>query len=316
MRLVTVAPNPAIDRLYELDRLVRDAVNRPVRETWVAGGKGLNVARVARALGAEVTSVALLAGHAGHWMADTLAGEGIPTRIAWASGETRTCLAIYDAADGTLTELNEAGPTVSPTEWTGLEDAVRAELASGDAGLLTISGSLPPGAPDDAIARIARLAVEAGVPVALDGSGPALLAALATSPWLVKLNAAEAATTLGRPVATDDAAAELLARALVDAGGGTVVLTRGAAGALAVDAGGHGFVVSPPAVRGPFPVGSGDAFLAGLAAGRLRGDRFDDALRLAAAAAAANAAVRGAGRLDPGAVEGLMAEVVVTEIAA
>ena len=142
------------------------------------------------------------------------------------------------------------------------------------------------------------------------------MAALATSPWLVKLNTAEAAATLGRPVAADDAAAELLARALVDAGAGTVVLTRGAAGAVAVERGGRGLAVSPPVVRGPFPVGSGDAFLAGLAVGRLRGDRFDDALRLAAAAAAANAAERGAGRLDPGAVERLVSEVVVSEIAA
>ena len=315
MGLITVAPNPAIDRLYELDRLVRDTVNRPVRETWVAGGKGLNVARVARALGAEVTAVALLAGHAGRWMAEALAGEGIPTRIAWTSGETRTCLAIHDAADGTLTEINEAGPRVSPTEWTGLEDAVRAELAAGGAGVLSISGSLPPGAPDDGIARIARLALDAGVPVALDGSGPALLEALATSPWLVKLNAAEAAATLGRPMATDDAGANLLARALADAGAGTVVLTRGAAGAVAIAAGGRGLVVSPPAVRGPFPVGSGDAFLAGLAVGRLRGDRFDDGLRLAAAAAAANAMERGAGRLDPGAVDRLLAEVTITEVA-
>ena len=60
-------------------------------------------------------AVALLAGHAGQWMADTLAAEGIRTRWAWTDGETRTCLAIHDAADGTLTELNEAGPTVSGT---------------------------------------------------------------------------------------------------------------------------------------------------------------------------------------------------------
>ena len=72
-------------------------------------------------------------------------GRGSRSRIAWTSGETRTCLAIHDAADGTLTELNEAGPTVSPAEWAGLEQAVRAELATGGAGLLTISGSLPPG---------------------------------------------------------------------------------------------------------------------------------------------------------------------------
>ena len=120
MRLVTVAPNPSIDRLYELDRLVRDAVNRPRVETRVAGGKGLNVARAARALGAEVAAVALLAGHAGQWIAETLAAEGIDARLAWADGETRTCVAIHDGSDGTLTELNEAGPEVGPAAWAGV----------------------------------------------------------------------------------------------------------------------------------------------------------------------------------------------------
>ena len=80
MRLVTVTPNPSIDRLYELERLVRGEVNRPTTETLVAGGKGLNVARAATALGAEVRAVGLLAGHAGRWLADALAAEGIVGR--------------------------------------------------------------------------------------------------------------------------------------------------------------------------------------------------------------------------------------------
>lgn len=56
MRLVSIAPNPSIDRLYELDRLRIGAINRPLGETLVAGGKGLNVARAAASLGADVTS--------------------------------------------------------------------------------------------------------------------------------------------------------------------------------------------------------------------------------------------------------------------
>jgi fructose-1-phosphate kinase PfkB-like protein len=57
--------------------------------------------------------------------------------------------------------------------------------------------------------------------------------------------------------------------------------------------------VTLPAVQGPYPVGSGDAFLAGLAAATLAGKSLEDALRLASGAAAANALVAGAGDLDP-----------------
>jgi 1-phosphofructokinase family hexose kinase len=314
MRLVAVAPNPSIDRLYELDRLVRDAVNRPRVETRVAGGKGLNVVRAAHALGAEAAAVALLAGHAGRWMAEALAAEGIAARLAWADGETRTCLAIHDGSDGTLTELNEAGPAVGSAAWAGLVEALRAELAGGDVGLVTISGSLPPGAPPDGLAELARTATSAGVEVAVDAAGAALERALATRPWLVKLNAAEAAATLGELPQPDETGAAGAARRLAARSGGAVIVTRGSEGAVAIDVGGGAFRVAGPTVRGPYPVGSGDAFLAGLAVGRLRELPFVEALQLAAATAAANALRRGAGHLELADVERLAGSIEVEPI--
>ena len=299
LRLVAVAPNPAIDRVYELDRFERDAVNRPRSETRQAGGKGLNVARAAALLGADVVAVAPLAGHAGRWLAEALAAEGIATRIAWRSGETRTCVAIHDAADDTLTELNEAGPVFEPVAWAALVEATRAELAVGGVGLLTISGSLPPGAPVDGLARFVAVAAAADVPVALDAGGPALAAALAGGPWLVKLNAAEAAATLERPVGPDAASSADAAAAIAALSGGAVIVTRGIDGAIARTTDGRLLLVPAPVVHGRYPVGSGDAFMAGLAAATLRGAPFEDALRLASSAAACNALVQGAGRLDP-----------------
>ena len=315
MRLVAVAPNPAIDRLYELDRLTRDAVNRPRAETRLAGGKGFNVARAASSLGAEVTVVALLAGHAGRWMAETLAAEGIAGRFAWAPGETRTCIAIHDAHDGTLTELNEAGPNVSFDAWTGLIGALRDELASGDVGLVTISGSLPPGAPADGLAQLAAVAAELAVPVGLDAGGPAMHLGLATRPWLVKLNAAEAAATLDRGEATDEASAREAVRQIASRTGGTVIVTRGLDGAVVRAPDGTAFRVGVAGGRGPFPVGSGDAFLAGVAVATLRGGSLVEAVRLGAAAAGANARLAGAGRLDPGDVDRLVGDVRVEPLA-
>ncbi len=315
MRLVAVAPNPSIDRLYEVDRLERDAINRPRVETRVAGGKGLNVARAAVALGAEVSALALLAGHAGRWVAEALAGEGIAGRYAWTDGETRSCVAVHDATDDTLTELNEAGPPVSAAGWAGFVETLRAELVSGGAGLISISGSLPPGAPPDGLAQLASVGRRADVRVALDAGGPVLGPALQTGPWLVKLNAAEAGVTLGLPAAGDDARAVEAARGIAARSGGAVIVTRGLAGAVAVGPDGAAFRVAPPPVRGSYPVGGGDAFLAGVAVATLRGRSFDDALRLGAAAAIANALVRGAGRFDPSEAERLAAVIRVTPIA-
>jgi 1-phosphofructokinase family hexose kinase len=330
MRLVSIAPNPSIDRLYELDRLRIDAVNRPGSETLVAGGKGLNVARAAASLGADVTAVALLAGHAGRWIADALAGEGIAARLAWCDGETRSCIAIHDAHDESLTELNEAGPSVDQAAWERLVGALRAELLAGSVGavgLVTVSGSLPPGAPSDGIAQLVAVSRAAGVPIGVDCSGEALRRALLERPTLVKLNLAEAEATISRARTDraagtdgtsgsngDEARAVALARELTERTGGATIVTRGLGGAVAVAPDGRLMRISPPAVRGSYPVGSGDAFLAGVATAMLRGSSFDEALRLGAAAAAANSQRRGAGRLEPAKVRELLPNVSVEPI--
>jgi len=348
MRLVAIAPNPSIDRLYELDRLRIDAVNRPRSETLVAGGKGLNVARAAASLGADVMAVALLAGHAGRWIADALAGEGIAARLVWCDGETRSCIAIHDAGDESLTELNEAGPSVDPVAWERLVGALRAELSAGAAraavggaagaagaaraavgavGLVTVSGSLPLGAPSDGVAQLVAVARAAGVPIGVDCSGEALRRALSERPTLVKLNLAEAEATISGAGTDgtaakdgsggahgDEARAVALARALTERTGGATIVTRGLGGAVAVAPDGRLLRISPPAVRGSYPVGSGDAFTAGVATAMLGGASFDEALRLGAAAAAANSQRRGAGRLDAAKVSELLPAVSVEPI--
>ena len=316
MRLVSIAPNPSIDRLYELDRLRIGAINRPLGETLVAGGKGLNVARAAASLGADVTAIALLAGHAGRWIADALANEGIRTRLAWCDGETRSCIAIHDGGDDALTELNEAGPTVDVSAWEGLVGTLRAELMEGAAravGLVTVSGSLPPGAPDDGVAQLVAVASAAGVPIAVDCSGEPLRRALSERPTIVKLNLAEAAATLADP-GSGDVTAVALARELTARTGGTTVITLGLDGAVAAAPDGHVVRISPPAIRGRYPVGSGDAFMAGVATAMLRGAPFEEALRLGAAAAAANAQRQGAGRLDPAEVARVVSSISVEPI--
>ena len=47
--IVCLAANPSVDRLFEVERLVKGDIHRPSSFVQVAGGKGLNVARAARA---------------------------------------------------------------------------------------------------------------------------------------------------------------------------------------------------------------------------------------------------------------------------
>jgi 1-phosphofructokinase len=308
-RLLFVAANPSIDRLYELDRLEIGGIHRPSSMTAVPGGKGLNAARAAAALGGLVTAVAILGGRAGDWIADGLADRGLDVRVVSASGETRTCVSVLDRSTGALTEIYEPGSEVDRAVWDALEATIRAELDRGDVAAVALSGSLPPGAPTDGFARIARIAAAALPPVTIlaDTYGAALTAVLGERPAVIKLNAAEASEASGLDV-IDPVSAAKAAGVLRDLGAKAVVVTLGTSGAAIVDGSGASRLV-PPDLVGPYPVGSGDAVLAGLAVAIARGDPLADAARLGLAAGVANAQVPGAGELDPSSIGAILARV-------
>jgi 1-phosphofructokinase family hexose kinase len=307
--IVCLAANPSVDKLFEVDRLVRGDIHRPSSFVEVAGGKGLNVARAARALGVEVRAVALMRGHTGRWLVDMLNAEGVPCSFVWTHGENRSSLSVADRETGGLTEFYEHGSEVPEAAWVELVDAAASAWVEG--GWLTISGSMPQGAPREGYRSLVAEARAAGVRVALDSEGDRLRLALEAAPDVVKVNAAEAGELLGVPTARRDealAAAQKL-RALAGGDGHAGVVTRGADGVVVAAPDGT-LYEGTLYVRGRYPVGSGDAFLAGLADGLADGD-WDNALHLALGAATANAEVPGAGRLDRVRAEALAAQAVV-----
>ncbi len=290
--IVCVAPNPSIDKLFVVERLEPGSIHRPCSFVQVPGGKGLNVARAAATLGADVRAVALLGGHSGRWIADELETLGLDTTAVWHSAQTRSCLSVADADAMTLTEFYENGLPVNENVWA--EVVARVGEQAADASWVTVSGSLPPGVPSGGYAQL-----DLGENLAVDATrlGRA-------HPALVKVNAAEAADMTGSAIDSAEhalAAAHAL-RAQAGGDGHAVIVTLGRDGALLVDDAGvawHGVVDA----SGPYPVGSGDAFLAGIVVALERGAQWPGALRAALGAGAANAELPGAGRLERGRAE-------------
>jgi 1-phosphofructokinase family hexose kinase len=311
--IVCLAANPSIDKLFEVDRLVRGDIHRPLGFVQTAGGKGLNVARAAHALGAEVTAVTILRGHAGTWLREQLAAEGVPGVYVWAHGESRSSLSVADRETGGLTEFYEHGPVAPSAAWTELVHAA-ASLFDG-AAWLTISGSLPRGAPDEGYRDLVAEARAAGVRVAVDCEGERLRYALEAGPDVVKVNSTEVRELLEVPTARREEALAS-ARKLRDLAGGdghAGLVTRGSEGVVLAAPDGT-LYEGALYVRGRYPVGSGDAFLAGLVTGLDRGGPWDESLRLALGAATANAELPGAGRLEPARAEELASQAVVTVV--
>jgi 1-phosphofructokinase family hexose kinase len=287
--ILCVAANPSIDRLFAVERLTPGEIHRPAEFAQVPGGKGLNVARSAAALGGDVTAAALLGGHAGRWIAEQLEAEGVPLRATWFEAETRSSLSVAGAIEG-LTEFYEHGHPVAAAEWAAFAELVASLMPA--ATWTTLSGSLPVGAPVDGYERLMGTGR-----VALDARDRGIDA----GPAVVKLNAAEAAHAVG----LDDARAA--AEELHRRSGGAAVVTRGEDGAVLVAPDGS-LIEGRTATAGPYPVGSGDAFLAGLVVALDRGAGWPEAFRAALGAGAANAELPGAGRLDRARAEELAAQ--------
>jgi 1-phosphofructokinase family hexose kinase len=296
--IVCLAANPSIDRLFEVDRLVKGDIHRPQSFVQVAGGKGLNVARAASALGADVVAVAILRGYSGRWLQDMLQAEGVDGEFVWTHGENRSSLSVADRESAGLTEFYEHGEVAPSSAWVELVHAAVSRLTAG--AWLTISGSMPRGAPDDGYRDLIAEVRSLGAHVALDAEGARLREALSVEPDVVKVNVAEAGGLLGIPTARpdDSLAAASKIRALAGGDGHAGLVTRGADGVMLAAPDGS-LYEGVLYVRGRYPVGSGDAFLAGLATALDRGEGWEDALRLALGAGAANAELPGAGRLDP-----------------
>ncbi|MGW2564568.1 PfkB family carbohydrate kinase, partial [Streptomyces sp. NPDC001514] len=101
--ILTVTPNPSLDRTYEIPGLERGEVLRATGERMDPGGKGVNVSRAVAAAGHRTVAVMPLGGAPGALVAELLAGQGIEVTPVPVAGATRSNIALAEP-DGTLTK--------------------------------------------------------------------------------------------------------------------------------------------------------------------------------------------------------------------
>jgi 1-phosphofructokinase family hexose kinase len=312
--MLIAGPNPTIDRTLTIAELRPGEVLRFEHVAITAGGKGLNVARAARALGVPAMLVSFVPGHTGRAGAAMVAAEGVELRGVPSPGELRSTAVILEA-DGRTTVLNEPGPGIGPADWEAYERELAAHIAGH--GVLVCSGSVPPGSPRDAYARLVALAGAGGLRSVVDAGGVTLEAALAAGADVVTPNLGEADGVLGiggggteQVDAAHDARPRAVAAAvaLVTRGARAAVVTAAAAGAaLACADAAPVWIPSPTVAEVRNPVGAGDVLAAGLAAALERGEPLEAALRAGIAAAAASVESPVAGELDPARARALAA---------
>ncbi len=293
----TVTFSPSLDYALEVDGL-EPGVHIARRADLRPGGKGVNVALVAKALGAEAAALGFTAGFTGREIVRALKEAGLRTDFLPAKGRCRINVKLLA---GQETQVNAPGVEIGPAQ---VEKLTRKLSAAGKGDFAVLAGAVPPKLGDGVYAEI--LKAGRGAEFAVDARKGLLQKTLPHHPFLVKPNDEELSELLGRPLSGE---AELWegAEQVQRKGARNVAVSLGGRGAMLLTEGGERWFAAPPAGRVVNTVGAGDSLVAGFLVGWQRTKDFAEALRLGVAAGSATAFREGL--CGPGEAEALLPEV-------
>jgi 6-phosphofructokinase 2 len=305
--IVTVTLNPAIDVSTDVPHVVSDRKLRCAPPRYEPGGGGVNVARAIRRLGGRVAALFPAGGPAGRLLHELLEAEGVERITVPIRGFTRENLNVLERETGRQFRFVLPGPELSAEEC----EECFGLLSARDPfpAYLVGSGSLPPGAPTDFLARLARLARARGSRFVLDTSGPPLAAVLEESVFLWKPSLREFQEWSGESGSDETAWLRRARQIVADGRCEVLVVSLGPGGALWTSRAGQERLAAP-AVSVASSVGAGDSLVAGIVFSLAGGGSVPEAVRLGVAAAAASVMSPGTGLCRREDVERLMLAVV------
>lgn len=265
--ILAVCLNPAFQRTLHFQGLSFNRVNRAKSVAVSAGGKGVNVARIAVRLDADVRLLTLLGGSNGRKVKRILEEEGISIQAVSIRGDTRICSTLLDLASGTYTELAEESEPVSEDEVRRAGQAFEKLLPR--ARMAVFSGTAPKGFPETVYQKWIAKAKALGIPSILDAPGKLAECGMKARPWLFKLNWIEMETLVKGTIRSEEEAKRAM-EILRAKGAENVLVTRDGPGAMAlVD--GQFYRMASPNLKVVNPIGSGDAFAGRNCGGILHG---------------------------------------------
>jgi 6-phosphofructokinase 2 len=311
--VVTLTMNPSIDLSVSLERVLPFHKLRCAEGRRDPGGGGINVARVLKRLGADVTAVYVAGGTLGQLLRRLIDAEGIPASTVAIDGETREDFTVLEQSTGAQYRFVLPGPHVAEQEWRRCLDGLVA--LDSRTRFIIGSGSLPPGVPDDFYGRVAQLAKQGLRKIIIDSSGPALRTAVEAGVYLIKPSLNEFRGLMGgdAPLETQVDWIEACRR-IVDRGHVEVVaLTLGDRGALLVTRDrvlrAQALAIKPVSI-----VGAGDSFLGAMIWSLAAGHGLETAFRYGVAAGSAALLVPGTELCQREDVERLIKDVRVEAI--
>lgn len=311
--IVTVTLNAALDRTLTVPNFQRGQRHRASQGLMLAGGKGINIARALKLLGAPVVATGLVGGRTGIRIVEELTGEAILNDFVRIDNESRTSTAVVDPTAPTYTEINEWGPAVRPEELEMLLEKLTYLAQGADA--VVFAGSLPRDVDEAFYEEAIRAINRQGVTTVLDSEGQPLRLGVQSEPYLVSPNQNEAEGLVGQEF-NEDEDFILGLEAIAERGARNVLITQesGCFALLRQERTAHRYRVRAPSIEPVSAVGSGDVLLAAFLAAYLKGESPENALRAAVATGTASTLEVGAGRFDQREADRLASAVEVSKL--
>ena len=191
--ILSICPNPSIDTISWIDRIIPGKVNRIAKQKEYPGGKGVHVALAIKEIGASSAVMGFWAGASGSWIKSECLNRGISCFGLEVNGMNRRCYTFSSdlaMSDWKNTELLEPGPVISMNEFEKFVEQFK--RACKNVEIICCSGSWPIQSPTFAYKELILRAKNEEKKVILDASGVQLESAIKACPYGIHLNIEEA----------------------------------------------------------------------------------------------------------------------------
>lgn len=276
-KVVTITLNPAFDTTLTLDGLHSDKINRPISETRISAGKGINISESLSSLGLPTVAAAIVGRDSLEAFRRPLDEKGLHCRFIVIDGAVRENLTLL--SEGHTIKINRAGCEVDENAIEQMKALIRDMWEDGD--VAVFSGSIPEGITDEQVDSLISYAAECGYKVAIDSENISSERLISLHPWLIKPNEHELSIISGKELTS---LSELLRECdkLARNGIEQVLLTVGEQGLFLVTKD-NTIRAVPPKIEAVNTVGAGDTALAGYIYAYLSGMTPEDCAAFSAA---------------------------------
>ncbi|MGR3741870.1 1-phosphofructokinase [Companilactobacillus sp. DQM5] len=280
--IYTVTANPSIDYIVQINQLTVGDINRSNYDSKLPGGKGINVTRILKELGADSTALGFVGSATGSMFEQLLEIHHLNTDFTHVDDDTRINVKVK--TDSEETEINGTGPNISFSEQEELLNKIR-QLTNNDT--VIVSGSLAKNLTQEFYLKIAEIANNNKAEFVIDTTGQALLDTLKYKPFLIKPNNHELADLFNVELTSDEDIIKYATK-LVNLGAKNVLVSMAGDGAILVSSKGN-FKCNAPKGTVINSVGAGDSMIAGFVGTYMQTKDFVESFKTGAACGSATA---------------------------